>query len=206
MRPTDLLARHSETWYAATHHRFLDAVQNGSLAPDTFATWLVQDYHFVFFEISCLARLLARAPRYAQNILVRALAALEAEAGWFEVHAQQRGLSLDVPLAPATTAYRDFFLSLDQESFPVALCALWAVERAYLEAWMGMAPGHERYRAYVEHWANAEFEQFVADLEQVVTRALAERNVAEAAEQAFLKVAHLEHDFWDMAWSGGGGR
>ena len=69
-----------------------------------------------------------------------------------------------------------------------------------------VAPGHERYRAYVVHWANAEFKQFVSDLEQVATRALAESNGAEAAEQAFLQVAHLEHDFWEMAWSGGGGR
>jgi formylaminopyrimidine deformylase / aminopyrimidine aminohydrolase len=206
MRPTDLLARHTETWHAATHHRFLDGVQDGSLAPETFATWLVQDYHFVFSEISCLARLLARAPRYAQHILVRALVALEAEAGWFEAHARQRNLSLHVPLASTTAAYRDFLLSLDQEPFPVALSAIWAVERAYLEAWMGVAPGHERYRAYVVHWANAEFKQFVSDLEQVAIRALAESNDAEAAEQAFLQVAHLEHDFWEMAWSGGGGR
>src|SRR5690348_3860274 len=100
MKPADLLARHAKTWHEATHHQFLDAVRDGSLAPDTFATWLVQDYHFVLYEIACLARLLARAPRYAQNILVQGLAALEAEATWFETHARQRHISLHAPLAP----------------------------------------------------------------------------------------------------------
>ncbi len=204
MKPTDLLRSHAAIWRTATHHQFLDAVRDGTLPPDTFATWLVQDYHFVFHEIACLARLLARAPRYAQNILVRGLAALEAEATWFETHARRRHISLDVPLAPATAAYRDFFVSLDSQPFPVALTAIWAVERAYLEAWMGVAPGHEHYRTYVEHWANVEFEQFVSDLEQVAATTLAESNADEATEQAFLQVAQLERAFWDMAWSGGG--
>jgi thiaminase len=203
MKPGDLLTRHAEVWHAATHHQFLDAVRDGSLAPETFATWLVQDYHFVLHEIPCLARQLARAPRYAQNILVSGLVALESEATWFEVHAQQRNLSLATSPFPTTQAYRNFFLTLDQQPFAVALCAIWAVERAYLESWTGVAPGHEHYRDYVTHWANAEFEQFVADLETFAARALEESEVAEEqVERVFLKVAELERAFWDMAWSG----
>ncbi len=203
MKPADLLTRNAEVWHSATHHRFLEAVRDGSLAPKIFATWLVQDYHFVLHEIACLARLLARAPRFAQNILVLGLTGLEAEASWFEAHARQRNLSLDVPLSLTTAAYRDFFLSLDRQPFPVALVAIWAVERAYLDAWMGVAPGHERYREYVEHWANAEFGQFVANLEQVAAHALSEHAADEVVERTFLQVAHLERAFWDMAWSGG---
>ena len=41
------------------------------------------------------------------------------------------------------------------------------------------------------------------DLEQVATAALESSQVDNAAEAAFLKVARLEHDFWQMAWSGG---
>ncbi|HEX3642735.1 MAG TPA: hypothetical protein VHV10_15730 [Ktedonobacteraceae bacterium] len=203
MKSTDLLTRHADTWHAATHHQFLDAVRDGSLAPNIFATWLVQDYLFVLDELTCQARLLARAPRSGQNILVRGLVAIEAEAGWFENHARQRDLSLDVPHYRATAAYHDFFESLDREPYPVAITAIWAIERAYLEAWRGAVPCLPRYREYVEHWANTEFERFVADLEQVATAALESSQVDNAAEVAFLKVARLEHDFWQMAWSGG---
>lgn len=201
--PTDLLHKHKDAWYAATHHPFLEGVRDGSLSSQVFATWLVQDYHFVLYEIASLGRLLGRAPRFVQNILVRALAALEAEATWFETHAHQRGLALDVPLLAATAAYRDFFVSLDKMPFPVALAAVWAVERAYLASWMNVAPGHQQYRPYVEHWANVEFEQFVLDLEQVAATALAEWQDGSVVEKVFLTVAQLEKGFWDMAWSGG---
>jgi formylaminopyrimidine deformylase / aminopyrimidine aminohydrolase len=202
MKPTDLLTRHAGIWHAATHHQFLDAVRDGSLAPTIFATWLVQDYLFVLDELTCQARLLARAPRSGQHILVRGLSAIEAEASWFEAHAQQRRLALDVPRYSTTTSYHDFLESLDQEPYPVAITAIWAIERAYLEAWRGTMPCQPRYQEYVEHWANAEFEQFVADLEQVATAALASSQVDSTAELTILKVAQLEHDFWQMAWAG----
>ena len=56
MKPADLLAHHADAWHAATHHQFLDAVRDGSLAPNIFATWLVQDYLFVLDELTCQAR------------------------------------------------------------------------------------------------------------------------------------------------------
>ncbi len=203
MKPADLLTRHADAWHAATHHQFLDAVRDGSLAPNIFATWLAQDYLFVLDELTCQARLLARAPRSGQNILVRGLAGIESEAGWFETHARQRGLSLEVPRYPTTAAYHDFLESLDREPYPVAITAIWAIEHAYLEAWRGTVPSQPRYREYAEHWANAEFERFIADLEQVATAALESSQVDKAAEATFLKVARLEHDFWQMAWLGG---
>lgn len=203
MKPADLLAHHADAWHAATHHQFLDTVRDGSLAPNLFATWLVQDYLFVLDELTCQARLLARAPRSRQNILVRGLATIGSEAGWFETHARQRGLSLDIPGSPTTAAYHDFLRSLEQEPYPVAITAIWAIERAYLEAWRGAVPCRPRYQEYAEHWANAEFERFVADLEQAATVALESSQVDKADEVAFLKVARLEHDFWQMAWSGG---
>jgi formylaminopyrimidine deformylase / aminopyrimidine aminohydrolase len=203
VKPTDLLIRHADIWHAATHHQFLEAVRDGSLAPNIFATWLVQDYLFVLDELTCQARLLARAPRSGQHILVRGLSAIEAEASWFESHAQQRHLSLDVPHYPTTASYRDLLESLDREPYPVAITAIWAIERAYLEAWKGTMPCNPRYQEYVDHWANVEFERFIADLEEIATTALLESSqVDNRAESTFLKVAQLEHDFWQMAWSG----
>jgi thiaminase len=203
MRPSDLLTRHAQAWQAATSHQFLEGTHDGTLSPQVFGTWLVQDFLFVADEIACQAELLTRAPRVAQHLLIGGLTALIAELGWFEVHAQRRNLSLEATRRPACVAYREFLRSLEQQPYPVAITAIWAVERAYLDAWKSAYPCQSQYQEYVEHWVNADFERFVEALEQVAEIALSSGDVDREAEAAFLRVAQLERDFWDMAWSGG---
>jgi thiaminase/transcriptional activator TenA len=203
MRPGDLLLRHKEVWDAATRHPFLAAVRDGTLDADVFATWLVQDYLFVADEFAVQARLLARAPRKVQKLLIGSLQGLESELSWFEFHARTRNLALHTEHYPTTAAYRDFLNSLEQKPYAVALTAIWAVERAYLASWQSALSGHGQYREYIEHWANAEFESFVSELEGAVADALEANDVDSEAESAFLNVAQLEHEFWEMAWKGG---
>lgn len=204
MKRSDLLARHATIWHEATHHPFLDAVRNGTLAPQIFATWLVQDYLFVRDELVAMALLLARAPRSAQHLLVQGLVGLESELSWFEDHAQQWHLALAVERHPVTAAYHDFWQSLSHKPYPVAITAIWAAEQAYLDAWTGLgADASSSYREYIEHWANPDFEHFVSELGQAVDATLALGDHDQEAEDAFLRVAQLERDFWQMAWSGG---
>jgi formylaminopyrimidine deformylase / aminopyrimidine aminohydrolase len=203
MRPSDLLTRHEQAWQAATRHQFLDAARDGTLSPQVFGTWLVQDFLFVADELACQAELLTRAPRAAKNLLVRGLTALVAELGWFESHAQRRNLSLDATRSPACVAYREFLQSLEQRPYPVAITAIWAIERAYFDAWKSAYPCQSQYQEYVEHWVNADFEHFVEELEQTAEIALSSANLDREAEAAFIRVAQLERDFWNMAWSGG---
>ncbi|MBV9228472.1 MAG: TenA family transcriptional regulator [Chloroflexi bacterium] len=202
MKPTHLLERHSASWLAATRHPFLDAAREGTLAPRIFAAWLVQDYLFVTDEFAFQAYLLPRAPRSAQALLAGSLVALEAELSWFEEQAQRQKLSLEAVHHPVTAAYGTFLRKLEREPYPVAMTALWAIERAYLEAWASAAPGHPKYRQFIEHWANPAFAKFVAELERAATTALETERVDKEAEAVFLEVARLELDFWEMAWSG----
>ncbi len=203
MKPSDLLQRHCEIWRAATQHPFLVAIRLGTLDANIFATWLVQDYLFVASEFACQARLLARVPRSTQKLLIGSLQALKAELTWFESHAKMRNLALNVAPYAATAAYCDFLNSLEREPYAVAMTAIWAMERAYLESWQSTLPSHPNYQEYSEHWANSEFESFVTELENVTAEALETSHVDEEAESVFLHVTHLEHDFWEMAWSGG---
>jgi formylaminopyrimidine deformylase / aminopyrimidine aminohydrolase len=203
MRPSDLLTRHVQAWQAATRHQFLDAARDGTLSPQVFGTWLVQDFLFVADEIACQAELLTRAPRAAQHLLIGGLTALISELDWFEAQAQRRNLSLETTLRPACAAYREFMRSLEPRPYPVAITAIWAIERAYLDAWKSAYPCESQYQEYVEHWVNADFEHFVEELEQVAEIALSSGDLDREAEAAFLRVAQLERDFWDMAWSGG---
>ena len=206
MKTPELLDRNASAWRGATRHPFLDGVREGGLPAGAFDTWLVQDYLYVCDLLPFQARLLARTPRAAQPVVAGGLVALVDELGWFEAMAEGRGLALDAPRQPAAVAYRDLLSDLEGEPYPAAITALWAIERAYLEAWTGAKPGHPDYRAFVEHWTTPEFAGYVSGLEGAADAALegASEDERERAEVAYLAVARLERDFWEMAFPGGG--
>ena len=205
MKAVDLLERNPVVWKEATRHPFLEAVREGSFPAGAFEAWLARDYMFVRDALVFQALLLARTPRSAQAVLAGGLVGIEAELGWFEEQAERLGLALDTPRHPTTAAYRDFLAGLEREPYPIAITALWTIERAYLEAWRGAAPGHPEYRQFVEHWTTLEFADYVAGLEEAADNALRNsgEQVRERAEAAFLEVTRLERDFWEMAWSEG---
>lgn len=207
VRTAGLLDRHPEEWREATRHPFLEAVGSGTFPSGAFEAWLVQDYLFVSDLLVFQARLLDRTPRPAQAVVAGGLVAIEGELGWFEEKATERKLNLETPRHPTTAAYRDLMVALEGEPYPVAVTALWAIEQAYLESWQGAAPGHPDYREFVEHWTTEEFAEYVAGLRKAADAALLNTGVDERkkAEAAFLEVARLERDLWEMAWSGGGG-
>lgn len=200
-----LLERHPAEWRQATRHPFLDAIGEGSFPKGAFEAWLAQDYLFASDLLVFQSRLLARTPRPAQAVVAGGLVAIEAELGWFEQKAGERGLDLETPRHPTTVAYRELMTVLDREPYRVAVAALWAIEQAYLEAWRSAAPGHPDYREFVEHWTTEEFAEYVAGLREAADVALetAGEDERKQTEAAFLEVARLEEDFWEMAWSGG---
>ena len=152
MRASGLILRHPEAWRGATRHPFLDSLRDGTLPPEAFNAWLRQDFLFVSDLLAFQARLLARAPRAAQRVLAGGLVALEDELTWFEQMTRERGLELVGARHPTTDAYLGLMEVLDEDAYSVAITALWAMERAYIEAWGSVVPGHPFYRPFVEHW------------------------------------------------------
>ncbi|MDG4824886.1 hypothetical protein O7635_23805 [Asanoa sp. WMMD1127] len=191
MRLDDLLDRHADAWTAATRHPFLTGVRDGTLPAEAFAAWLVQDHHFVADLLVFQARLLARAPRPAQAVLAAGLVALVDELSWFEDRAAQHGLDLATAPGSATLAYRDLLGRLDAAPVPQALVGLWAIERAYLDAWTFAAPGAPAYREYVAHWTAPAFADYVAGLAAAAGDA--------GDDEVFRAVAAAETAFWDAA-------
>jgi formylaminopyrimidine deformylase / aminopyrimidine aminohydrolase len=195
----ELLSRLPGHWRAATRHRFLDGVRDGTLPPAAFDRWLVQDAHFVADLLWFQARLLARAPREAQPVLVAGAAALVDELAWFDDQAARRGLLADAPRQPATAAYTTLLGRLDTTEPPAALTALWAIERVYLEAWSSAAPGAPEYAPFLAHWTTPKFAAYIKDMERAADRLLAE---AEPLEALVTEVLRAEVAFWDMAVGG----
>jgi formylaminopyrimidine deformylase / aminopyrimidine aminohydrolase len=190
---SDLLRDHPGPWERATRHPFLLGVRDGTVPAAAFDTWLVQDAHYVGDLLRFQARLLARAPRPAQAVLAGGAVALVEELAWFEELAGRRGLDLDAPRLPATTAYAGLLRRLDAADVPAAVTALWAIERVYLDAWTAAAPGAAGYAGYVEHWTTPGFAAYVDGL------AAAADALGGPHDDVVLAVLEAEVAFWDMA-------
>jgi hypothetical protein len=63
---------------------FLDAIGDGTLPPEAFNRWLVQDYHFADALTSFQGIAAAKTPRQLRKPLIAGLGALDAELDWFE--------------------------------------------------------------------------------------------------------------------------
>jgi thiaminase/transcriptional activator TenA len=157
-----------------------------------FRTWLAQDYVFVGDELRFQAGVLRIAPRAAQAVLTAGLAALEAELAWFETQAVRFAISLRPEADAVTRRYRDFMEESLSFGWDRCITTLWTLERAYLEAWAGAAPGGGDYKEFVEHWTAPGFAGYVESLEKALGEA--------GDESAFRRTAELERDFWEMAW------
>lgn len=180
-----------DLWAAATRHPFLDAVREGAITDAAFDTWLRQDALFVADLLTFQSRLLARAPRGAQQVLVDGCAALVAELDWFEEQAVRRGIDLAAEPRSATLAYRELLQALDDAPFDAAVTALWVIERVYLLSWTSAAPAPAPLDEFVEHWTTPDFAGYVDKLGALA----APREHDDQVES----VLRLEVDFWDMA-------
>jgi thiaminase len=135
-------------------------------------------------------------------MFVGGAAALVDELTWFEQRAAARGCDLRVGPLPATAAYAALLERLDREDFAVALAALWALERVYLDAWSFAAPGAPAYRQFVEHWTAPQFAGYVEALESAADDALGDATAEADLDAVFRQVLDAESRFWDMAWTG----
>jgi len=208
-RPIDtsrLLSEHPALWRDATRHPFLDGVRDGSLPTKALDTWLAQDALFVERLSRFQARVLARAPGGDLLALAQGLVALAEELRWFEAIAAERGLDPATPIQSSCRAYTDYLLQLGEDAavpYVALITAVWTVERAYLDAWIGARPGAPAFRAFVAHWTVDAFAAYVAELAAAADRALAACDVpeAESALAVFRSVAAHERAFWQMAFA-----
>lgn len=200
-----LLATHRQDWHGATVHPFLQQCQQGTIAAAQFNTWLVQDYIFVTDFTRMAAQLLAAAPVTHFDTLLSGLGALKDELLWFQAKAAERDLSLATPPQVTCRTYCEFMRSLAAEPYAVQATAFWAIELAYNQGWQLHSPMPGPYAEFADRWGNEGFTDYVKVLEQQADDALAiaDQPTQQKAEQAFIKVAQLERDFWQMAFAAG---
>ncbi|WP_316434164.1 MAG: TenA family transcriptional regulator [Leptolyngbya sp. IPPAS B-1204] len=198
-----LIKTYPAEWQAATVHPFLSQCRTGQIHADQFNTWLVQDYLFVIEFTRMAARLLAAAPVDHFDTLLNGLHALQIELSWFRDKADERQLTLDTAKQPTCQEYCDYMASLATTPYAVQATAFWAIEYAYNQGWQ--LPGHmvPPYDEFADRWGNPGFTEYVELLANQANAALqdAPEDVQQQAEAAFLRIARLETDFWQMAYS-----
>ena len=184
-------------------HPFLERCKLGTIQPEQFNTWLVQDYLFVVDFTRMVGRVLAVAPLAHFDVILGGLSVLKDELNWFKEKAVERQLDLNIQKQPTCIEYCEYMYSLATVPYPVQATAFWAIELAYNQGWQLLGVMPQPYTEFADRWGNAGFTEYVKLLEQHADEVLqtASETVQRQAEVAFLKVAKLEKDFWQMAFN-----
>lgn len=188
----------SSAWRRMLTHPFVARTSDGTLPRETFDRWLTEDYYFVRSFQVYLAELSAIAPDdEAREVLAGGVAALVPELALFEKAAAGRGLDLAVEPSLLNVGYSSYLLSTVREGWPVAITVLYAVEKAYYDAWASVrdTTGPDtRYAGFIANWSSPEFAAYVEQLAALVDREV----LTEAMELGFDRVVRFELAFWDL--------
>lgn len=183
-------------------HPFVHAAADGTLAPEAFDRWLVEDHHFVVGFRRFLARLVELAPdEDARDLLAAAQVPLQAELDLFRAEAGKRGLDLGAEPSPTTLGYTSFLLAAPADGWPVALAVLYGAEKAYFDAWSVVRATAERsspYWSFIDNWSSPAFGAWVDDLAALVDRLAPDP----AVDRALERVVRFELRFWDAVHRG----
>ncbi|MEE9132746.1 MAG: hypothetical protein V3U13_04225 [Gemmatimonadota bacterium] len=198
-------------WERMLDHRFLKETRDGTIANETFANWMQQDYLFVEAAIPFIAALMPKAPADHRAALGQALPVLERELDLFRERAKTAGVDLrNVEPSFTNHAYIQFLLaSAYSKSYGEAYTVLYVAEKAYYDSWMVVRAGIDKrsvWYPFVENWTSEAFAGWVDYLAKELDALAEEAGPAERARMAqlFELTAKYELAFWEMAASGGG--
>lgn len=193
-------------------HPFLTGLTDGSLAPEAFRFYVVQDAHYLREFARALAIAAARAPT-EEDILMfsrHAAGALEVERSLHGSFFRDFGLSeekvADTPLAPTTLAYTSFLLAVAYGgSFPEALGALLPCYWIYWQVGKALfAKGSPEplYQRWIDTYGGEEFGAVVAEVLALTDRIGAglSQGEREQMKRHFVTTGRYEWMFWEMGY------
>jgi len=193
-----LLTGQASAWQRILAHPFVAGTSDGSLPKATFGRWLTEDHFFVRSFRTFLVALSEVAPDdEAREVLAGGLAALVPELELFEGEAVSRGLDLTVEPSLLNLGYSSYLLASVEEGWPVGITVLYAVEKAYYDAWASVRDStgpDTQYAGFIANWSSPEFAAYVDRLGDLVDR----EELTPAMTLAFDRVVRFELAFWDL--------
>ncbi|MDX3806260.1 thiaminase II [Bosea thiooxidans] len=210
-----LKAAASDDWQSYVDHDFVRRMSAGTLPPEAFRYYLVQDYLFLIQFARAYALAIYKGRSLADMRAAKAglSAILDLE---MDLHVRlcgRWGLSPEViesaPEHQATVAYTRFVLDSGMAGDLLDLhVALAPCVIGYAEIGRSLTPGGAEalgthpYRDWIGEYAGEAYQQVAADarshLDGLAARAMTERRFAELTA-LFAKASRLEAAFWQMA-------
>lgn len=202
-------------WDAQLEHPFVRGIGDGTLDPEVFQRWVVQDYGYLKEFSRIFAWAVAKAPRlesmgwYAKVLEMTLNTEMELHRGYAARFGISREEMESAIMWPTTRAYTDFLVrtAADGDMMDL-LAALLPCAWGYIHIGRALAagslPDDQRYRDWIELYASEEFaeagEWLRAELDREARRATAEKE--ERLQEIFLLSSRYELRFWDMCWEG----
>jgi thiaminase (transcriptional activator TenA) len=202
-------------WDAQLEHPFVKGIGDGSLPPETFKRWVLQDYRYLKEFSRIFAWAVAKAQRlesmgwYAQvlNMTLNTEMALHRSyAARFEITPEELEATV---MWPTTRAYTDFLVRTAADGdMSELLAALLPCAWGYLHIGQALADGappeDQRYRDWIEQYASDEFAEagdwLRTELDREARDVTPEKE--ERLREIFLLSSRYELRFWDMCWNG----
>jgi thiaminase/transcriptional activator TenA len=206
----DLWMGIEDTYAAILRHPFVTGLTDGSLPPEAFRFYVVQDAHYLRDYARALSVAAARAPeeRDIEMFAQHAAGAIAVERSLHEGFFAEWGMTEEdvarTPLAPTTLAYTSYLLATAYAgSFPELLAAVLPCYWIYWEvgkALLAEGSPDPLYARWIETYGGEEFADVVRAVLALTDRLGPELGAAERARMArhFNTTARYEWMFWDM--------
>lgn len=201
-------------WEADLRHPFVRGIADGTLPPDKFKFYLIQDYLFLLDYSRVFAYGVIKAPDEATMALFSQLLneTLNTEMDLHRGYCEKFGISAaemeQAPVAPTTHAYTRHVLNVAQSGTLAELIAgVLPCQWGYAEigttlAEQGGSP-EPLYQEWIEMYASEAFLALGKWLRSLLNELTAESSSAEKErlKRHFLFSSRYEYLFWEMAWT-----
>ncbi len=206
-----LKAKYYDLWQSMTHHRFVSQMADGSLSPEIFKTYFLQDYVFVNDLVPLAAQGIAKAPNLDAASIFNGflVGVLDPENDLFmrffdELGATQEDYS-SAKASPTTQAFGDFLVRTSLEgTFDEIALVLYVTEGTYLD-WgtrllkEGADPKNTVYREWIDLHGPSVLGGLVSWLENHINN---HSKITEArADHLFHTALRYEFLFWESAYN-----
>ncbi len=213
---TDQLYRAAKPiWDAQLQHPFVAGIGDGTLDPEVFKRWVLQDYRYLKEFARVFAWAVAKAEGldsmgwYAAVLNLTLNTEMELHRGY----AARFGLTPEdleaVEMWPTTRAYTDFLVRTaadgDMADLVAALlpCA-WGYVHVARQLARGAPPRDQRYADWIAQYASDEFAEAAEWLKAEMNRLAANASPEKRARltELFVVSSRYEWVFWEMCWTG----
>lgn len=201
-------------WDACLSHPFVTGIGGGTLPPEKFRYFMLQDYLYLFdyARVFALGVVKARDPALMRTFAQNVDAILGGEMNIHRSYMERLGIPEEQVLAgkPAldNLSYTHYMLSVAERGSPREIvAAILACSWSYAEIGTALAaiPGaadHPFYGEWIRGYASEDYGETNRALIDLMDHLAADTPEAEIRylEEIFVNCSRYELGFWDMAW------